>query len=96
MADCERKHGQHKAMCSAGNGHPVTFMNMLVNSVNDEVRHLTLRLQRDAKDRAKRFSQQCLADGDIQPPSRTTVENNGSLFVMNLINKSELNKGIHS
>ena len=76
VADCERKHGQHRNMCAGGQGHPLTFMSMLINSVNDEIRQISLRLQQDAKKRAQATPTELedVAAGAIQPSSRTRVQ----------------------
>ena len=61
VADCERKHGQHKALAA---GSPnTTFVSLLVNSVNDEARQNYLRSQRLAKESyRKQMLQQPLAE----------------------------------
>jgi hypothetical protein len=46
VADCERKHSGHKRLCRSNS---TTFVSMLVNSVNDEIRNTWLRVQQDAK-----------------------------------------------
>ena len=48
VADCERKHGHHKALAA---GSPsTTFVSLLVNSVNDDARQNYLRSQRQAQE----------------------------------------------
>ena len=57
VADCERKHADHKRLCA--NAPFATFMHMLVNSVNGEFRNIFLRLQMHAKRKGK----SCLEHG---------------------------------
>lgn len=72
VADCERKHADHKRLCS--NAPSTGFMSMLINSVNDELKHLSMRLQNDAKKRWKDYKSQLQLQDDgsgIGSDSRT-------------------------
>ena len=47
VADCERKHGDHKRLGS--NTANLSFVSLLTNSINDEARHNLLRCQKHAQ-----------------------------------------------
>lgn len=68
VADCERQHNQHRQIATVGP--TVSFISLVVNSVNDQARTMFLNVQRNAK----KFLAEEKEKQEKEKPKRSEIE----------------------